>query len=121
MKGPGLLIASTVLQPTFLRFVDLLLMLALFLLVLLYLKSIFYIFLYFPSIFNSFSPCFRLDELVGLEILEDGQKIALEYISETVFFLNGKEGKETVDGWKEMFVVIIADNGLRNDVFLFGL
>lgn len=121
MKGSGLLIASTGLLSIFLCFVYLFLMLALFLLVLLYLKSILYILFDTPCIFNSFPPCFWLDLLVALEIFEDGQKIALEYISETIFFLDGEEGKDVVNGRKGMLVVIVADDHLRDHVFLFWL
>lgn len=72
MKGSGLLIASTVLQPILLGFVDLFLVLAFLLLILLNLKPIFYILLHSPSIFNSFSDCFGLYELVAFEVFEDG-------------------------------------------------
>ena len=121
MKGSRLLVAGTVLQSASLCSVDLLLVLALLLFVLLNLKAVFYILLHFPSIFNGFSLRLRLDELVCLEVFEDGQKVALEYISEAVFFLNEKEGKQTVDCWKGMLVVIVADDDLRYHVFLFGL
>lgn len=60
VKGPCLLIASTVLQPTLLSLVNLLLMLALLLFILLNLKPILYILLHSPRIFNGFSYGFRL-------------------------------------------------------------
>lgn len=72
MKGPGLLVASAVLQPTLLSFVYLLLVFAFLLLILLNLKPIFDILLHYPSILDGFSLCFRLDELVAFEVFEDG-------------------------------------------------
>jgi hypothetical protein len=78
-------------------------------------------FLHFPRVLHCSSAGLWNDLIIRPKNFKDREVLSFEYICKAVFLLNGLEGQDAIDAGKLLFVMVVADCDLCNDVFLFGL
>jgi hypothetical protein len=83
-------------------------------------KSVLSSFLHFPRVLHCSSAGLWDNLIVGPKDFEHREVLSFEYICKAVLLLNGQEGQDAIDAGKLLFVMVVADCDLCNDVLLFG-